>query len=421
MNSNSSDLTGSGTHKLTVREKYLQICNNLMVNGTKGRRNYEDSSSGFFRNQFEEDRYRIISCSAFRRLASKTQLFMANEVKKDHIRNRMTHSLEVGCIARYIADGLGLNGSLADVVGTVHDLGHAPFGHSGERILDDIMKNHGSRFFHNEHTFKLITFLSSRLGQNGLNLTWETLDGTLKHNGPLVAARGDLSHYEYINFYNREMANSNPSLEFDLSKFSSLESQCAAIADDISYINHDLEDCISLGMLSLNDLRENDFFNNLITEAEKMASHDDEIGVIKYIKVASSQMFVEDAIFATMNNIVESGVQCTDDVYNCGIQLVGLSPYFNDALEFARNIFREKVYYCEQNKNAEGEKGAKLENIFYWIKDNPHLVDGKSWRLRLESENEPIEGVICDYIACMSDDYVTKFYQKIENQALELI
>ena len=201
-----------------------------------------------YRNEFERDRDRIIHSNAFRRLQYKTQVFVNHE--GDHYRNRLTHSIEVSAVARSIAKTLMLQDDLAEAVALGHDLGHTPFGHAGEAALSECMIDY-SGFSHNAHSLKILTLLEHRYASyHGLNLTWEILEGTVKHNGPLkVSDQTDNDIPEYVIHYNNKH-------DLDISRYSSAEAQVASLSDDISYLCHDLEDSIRANIIDFNSIAE---------------------------------------------------------------------------------------------------------------------------------------------------------------------
>ena len=195
-----------------------------------------------YRSPFQRDRDRIIHSASFRRLKHKTQVFVNTD--GDHYRTRMTHSLEVAQIARSISKYLNLNDDLAETLSLAHDLGHTPFGHAGEEVLNDCMSNHGG-FDHNLQTLRIVMFIEKKyIDFDGLNLSFETLDGLIKHNGPIK----DLSKLENI-IGIKSLKN-----KFKLNKFSCLESQISNIADDIAYNNHDIQDGLKAGLFTLEEL-----------------------------------------------------------------------------------------------------------------------------------------------------------------------
>ena len=216
------------------------------------------------RTAFQRDRDRIIHSTAFRRLKHKTQVFISHE--GDHYRTRLTHTIEVAQIARSIARAFRLDEDLAEAVALVHDFGHTPFGHAGERILDGLMKPWGG-FDHNAQSLRIVTRLEHRYAEfDGLNLTWETLEGLVKHNGPLCdrsgkGLKGDIP---------KPVLDFNELIELDLDKHASLEAQAAAIADDIAYDAHDIDDGLRAGLLDFDELRSLPLVGPIISEIDRL-------------------------------------------------------------------------------------------------------------------------------------------------------
>ena len=252
---------------------------------TKGRLFPENLND--HRNNFQRDRERIIHSNSFRRLEYKTQVFINYE--GDHYRTRLTHSLEVASNSRSIAKALGVNEDLAETIALAHDLGHPPFGHAGEDALDDAMKENGG-FCHNAHAIKLLTHIEQRYAAfSGLNLCWETLEGIAKHNGPIKNAPKSLLEYNNIH-------------DLELDKFSSIESQIAAIADDISYHSHDLEDGVRASMFCIEDLKSIPFLSKIIDHFYNIHPKLD-INILVYELVRElSHLMINDLINNSLNN-----------------------------------------------------------------------------------------------------------------------
>src|SRR6056300_1149194 len=246
-----------------------------------------------FRTCFQRDRDRIIHCSAFRRLKHKTQVFVEHE--GDYFRTRLTHSIEVAQVARTIAGELGLNHELAEAVALAHDLGHTPFGHTGEDALNELMAPYGG-FDHNAQALKIVTDLERHYAEfDGLNLTWETLEGIAKHNGPVV---GELPH---------ALAQYNEKHDLELHTFASCEAQVAAIADDIAYNNHDLHDGLRAGLFSQEDIAKLPIVSEAYTEVDRLYP-----GLDPYRRrhEALRRVFgamVEDVLTTSQRNLQDSG------------------------------------------------------------------------------------------------------------------
>jgi len=221
---------------------------------SKGRL-FKEIDSDNNRSPYERDRSRVIHSSSFRKLKYKTQVFIESE--SDYYRTRLTHSLEVSQISRSICRLLKLNEDLGETVALAHDLGHPPFGHNGEKALNIAMQDHGG-FNHNDQTLRVLTHIEKRHPDfNGLNLTWESLEGIVKHNGIIL---------NNVPFHTNKY-NENHNLSLTKQPF--LESQIAAISDDVAYNNHDVEDAIRAGLLSIDQLKENDFLKNIIIQLKK--------------------------------------------------------------------------------------------------------------------------------------------------------
>ena len=268
---------------------------NLALSKSKGRIFKEANS--LYRTPFQRDRDRIIHSASFRRLKHKTQVFVNTE--GDHFRTRITHSIEVAQIARSIAKHLGLNDDLAETLSLAHDLGHTPFGHAGEDALNECMVNFGG-FDHNLQTLRIIMFLEHKyLKFKGLNLTLETLDGLLKHNGPIH----DLSTV------NRLIGLKSFKNKINFTNSGSLEAQISAISDDIAYNNHDIQDGIRAKMFNLNDLIEINFFKDIYKSHKKNIKNNNKDILIYQIIRDSIDLMVRDLIKNTKNNLKTNKIE----------------------------------------------------------------------------------------------------------------
>ena len=282
----------------------------------KSRGRIFNESTSIYRTPFQRDRDRIIHSASFRRLKHKTQVFVNTE--GDHYRTRITHSIEVAQIARTIAKYLNLNDDLAETLSLAHDLGHTPFGHAGEDVLNECMNDYGG-FDHNLQTIRIVMFLENKyLKFKGLNLTVETLDGLLKHNGII-------KDYFYIktivglrNFKNKINFKRSPSLE----------SQISAISDDIAYNNHDIQDGLKARLFKLNDLIEIDFFKEIYKlHRKKTKSINNNILIYQIIR-DSINLMVKDLIANTMKNLKIKKAKSIYDIYSCKDKLVCFSNKF---------------------------------------------------------------------------------------------
>ncbi len=349
------------------------------------------------RNDFQRDRDRIIHSTAFRRLKHKTQVFV--NTSGDHFRTRITHSLEVSQIARTLSKFFNLNEDLSETLSLAHDLGHTPFGHAGEEALNNCMKNYGG-FDHNIQTLRIITILENRYYKfKGLNLSIETLDGLIKHNGPIK----DLSKLNIIlgkNFFKKK-------INFYLN--SSLEAQIASISDDIAYNSHDLEDGLKSNLFGLNHLKNIPVLNKIISKhKKKLKKYSIDLVIRQIIRDIINEM-VSDVIKTTKINIKLHNIKNLSDIYKTKVQLVDFS---NKMKKFDKKIkiFLKHKMYFNKEVNSKTNFGRKvILRLFSQIKKNPNqYINMKKY------DNSNIERIICDYIAGMTDRYAINLYKKIK-------
>ena len=362
---------------------------------TKGRFFREKKTD--LRNDFQRDRDRIIHSTAFRRLKHKTQVFV--NTSGDHFRTRITHSLEVSQIARTLSKYFNLNEDLSETLSLAHDLGHTPFGHAGEEALDDCMKNHGG-FDHNIQTLRIITILENRYYNfRGLNLSFETLDGLIKHNGP-VKDKTKLNKILGKNFFKKK-------INFSLN--SSLEAQIASISDDIAYNSHDLEDGLKSNLFNLDHLKDIPILNKiLIIHKKKLKSHSIDLVIRQIIREIINEM-VKDVIETTKKNISFYKIKNLNDIYKTKNQLVSFSHKMQIFDKKIKLFLRQKMYF--HNKvNSKTNYGRKvITQLFTKIKRNPQqYINIKKY------SNLNTERIICDYIAGMTDRYAINLYNKIK-------
>ncbi|MBV8593053.1 MAG: deoxyguanosinetriphosphate triphosphohydrolase, partial [Caulobacteraceae bacterium] len=299
---------------------------------TRGRRIAEAPSA--LRTPFARDRDRIIHASAFRRLKEKTQVFVAHE--GDHYRTRLTHSLEVAQIARTLATALGLDGDLAETIALAHDLGHPPFGHAGEDELKVRMAGFGG-FDHNVQTFRVLTRLERRYPDfDGLNLSWETLEGVIKHNGPVAHRLAEPAF--------RPIATFDGDFPLRLETWPSAEAQVAALADDVAYNNHDVDDGLQAGLFRLDELAELDLTGR--TLAGVQADYPGlEPGLVRLevVRRLIGEM-VGDVFAQTARNVAALKPACADDVRAAGRPLVAFSEAMTEDLARLRAFLHDRMY-----------------------------------------------------------------------------
>ena len=349
------------------------------------------------RNDFQRDRDRIIHSTAFRRLKHKTQVFV--NTSGDHFRTRITHSLEVSQIARTLAKFFNLNEDLSETLSLAHDLGHTPFGHAGEDSLNNCMKNDGG-FDHNIQTLRIITILENRYYNfKGLNLSFETLDGLIKHNGPVK----DLTKFNKIlgkNFFkNKINFNLNPSLE----------AQFASISDDIAYNSHDLEDGLKSNLFKLNDLKNIPILNKIILKhIKKLKKYSIDLVIRQVIREIINEM-VSDVILTTNKNIKTYKIRNLNDIYKTKNQLVTFSDKMNNFDIKIKKFLKQKMYF-HRNVNSKTNYGRNIiGKLFIKIRRNP-----KKYINIKKYSSSNLERIICDYIAGMTDRYAINLYNQIK-------
>jgi len=348
------------------------------------------------RDDFQRDRDRIIHSISFRRLRHKTQVFMAPD--GDHFRVRLTHSLEVAQIGRTIARALGLNEDLTEALCLAHDIGHPPFGHAGEAALTEALAGQGG-FDHNGHTLRaLMTIEHPYPRWAGLNLTWETLEGLAKHNGP-VAAPG------------WALAEADREFPLDLAHWPSLEAQVAAIADDIAYDNHDIDDGLRAGLLSLDQVLEVPLVARLWDEVcARFAGVAPDRLVGELIRTQIGAM-VGDLLATSRANIVAAGIACAEDVRAVGRPLIAFSPPMREDERVLKQFMYRTLYHHPRQRAAADIARGVIAGLFAAYADDPALMPDE-WAARIP-DAQPWRGRhIADFIAGMTDRYAIGRYRE---------
>ena len=379
-----------------MQKKSIIKLSKLAVSFTsRGRLKREKKTN--LRNDFQRDRDRIIHSTAFRRLKHKTQVFV--NTSGDHFRTRITHSLEVSQIARTLSKFFNLNEDLSETLSLAHDLGHTPFGHAGEEALNQCMEKYGG-FDHNIQTLRIVNILENRYYDfDGLNLTLETLDGLIKHNGPVK----NLSKFDKIlgkDFFKNKINFTNNT---------SLEAQIAAISDDIAYNSHDLEDGLKSNLFKLNDLKNIPVLNKIISKhKKKFNKYSIDLIVRQIIRDTINEM-VSDVIKTTQKNIKLNDIKNLNDVYNSKNQIVCFSNRMKNFDLKIKNFLKQKMYF-HNSVNTKTKYGRKIiKDLFLIIKKDPKkYINIKKYK------NSNIERIICDYIAGMTDRYAINLYKKIK-------
>jgi dGTPase len=377
---------------------------------SRGRLHAEPPSAT--RSDFRRDCDRIIHSAAFRRLAHKTQVFIYHE--GDHYRTRLTHSLEVTQIARSLARALGLDEDLAEACALAHDLGHPPFGHSGERALDSCLAAQGG-FDHNAQTLSVVTRLERRYaGFEGLNLTWETLEGLVKHNGPLVGVSGVPRGRPLA----PEIVEYNARQDLALDRFPSAEAQAGAIADDIAYDAHDIDDGLRAGMFSLEDLRTVPLISEILADiAARHARIEMARQVHELVRRLITRM-IEDVIARSEGLIAACRPGCADDIRRAGAPVVAFSPAMAAADRTIKSFLFPHMYRHPRIIRIMGEAEAVIRSLFERYQRDPQELP---WRRQAASSHTSVPArEIADFIAGMTDRYALSEHMRLFDSTPEL-
>jgi len=368
---------------------------------SRGRKVAEPESGT--RTPFARDRDRIIHASAFRRLKEKTQVFVAHE--GDHFRTRLTHSLEVAQIARSLATALGLDPDLAETIALAHDLGHPPFGHAGEDELQIQMERFGG-FDHNVQTFRVVTKLERRYPRfDGLNLTWETLEGVIKHNGPVM------DRLERPSW--RAIAEFDSDYGLRLDTWASAEAQVAALADDIAYNNHDVDDGVQAGLFQLEELREIPLIGPHVASAA--ADYPDcEPGILRLEAVRRMiGVMVADVLAETRRRAQAGKLGSPDDVRELGHALVAFSRDMVEDLSALRAFLMERMYRHWKVNRTRSQARRMLAEMFQLFLAEPDVLPAEWYARTLGRDQAGQARVVCDYIAGMTDRFAMEEHRKL--------
>jgi dGTPase len=373
---------------------------------TRGRPISEPSSPT--RSDFQRDRDRIVHSTAFRRLAYKTQVFVHTE--GDHFRTRLTHTIEVAQIARALARALRLDDDLAEAVALGHDLGHTPFGHTGEDALDACMRDHGG-FDHNSHGLRIVTELERRYADfDGLNLTQETIEGLVKHNGPIREPDGEPTPRWRERGVPQAILAYDARQSLELDTHASLEAQAAAIADDIAYNAHDIDDGLRAGLLSVDAIRSVPLVGALIAEIEARHPRLELARLINELTRRVITRFIEDAIAETRRRLAESGVGSAEEARRAGRALVGFSSQMASADNDIKTFLFAHLYRCESVRRVRGKADAMVRALFSAYCERPAEMGG-AWIER--ALKGPRERAVADYIAGMTDRFAVAEYRRL--------
>ena len=365
---------------------------------SRGRLFQEEESA--FRSCFQRDRDRIIHASAFRRLKHKTQVFIEHE--GDYFRTRLTHSIEVAQVARTIAGALGLNAELTEAVALAHDLGHTPFGHTGEDALAALMAPYGG-FDHNAQAIRIVTHLERHYAEfDGLNLTWETLEGIAKHNGPVT---------EDIPW---ALAACQAQVNLELETYASAEAQVAAISDDVAYNHHDLHDGLRAELFSTDELAELPILDGCFATVDELYPG---LNYYRRRHEALRRFFgvlVEDVIAVARQSLLEIGPKSADDIRRAGFQIIRFSPDVFAELKVIREFLFQRMYRAPAVVEMRAEVTKAVEELFPFYMSNPQELP-KQWRKDVEeAEDETaLARIVSDYIAGMTDRFALMSHKRL--------
>ena len=375
---------------------------------TKGRLVNENECSE--RSAFRRDCDRIIHSTAFRRLEYKTQVFINHE--GDHYRTRLTHSLEVAQIARSIARILKLDEDLAETLALAHDLGHTPFGHAGEDALDEASKEHGG-FSHNEQSFRILTQLEQKYADfDGLNLTWETLEGLIKHNGPITGRLHDPKRYDGT--IPETIAKHNLKQDLELDSFASGEAQTAAFADDIAYNNHDIDDGLRAGLFTIDDLGQLPVIGEIIFAVKKEYPNLEEPRLIHEFIRRMISVMVSDVIQTTVNNIENYGVITAEDIRKIEHPLVHFSAEMDKNQKEIKSFLMKNMYRHYKVCRMTSKARRIVADLYEIFMAEPECLPTQ-WRNAVVAagSNREKSRVISDFIAGMTDRFAIKEHQRL--------
>ena len=363
----------------------------VRVEHSRGRRFPEPQHP--YRNDFQRDRDRVIHARAFRRLEAKTQVFTRRY--SDHFRNRLTHTLEVSQISRTIAGALGLNVDLAEALALVHDIGHPPFGHAGEKALDAAMREHGLSFDHNLHALRIVEDFEQRYAAfRGLNLTFEVREGIIKHSR-------DYDSKDY------------PALaEYLLDQRPPLEAQLIDLTDEIAYNSADLDDGYEAHLLSLEEIRGGiPVFDVFYREVEEIyPAAPDKLKFNEALKRMINRL-VGDLITNTQTRLQGTGVQTLDEVRRHGERLTAFSPVVDAERRQAKDFLCENLYFSPALADEKDDAERVVGELFAFWMEHPEALP-HNYQTKAKEANESLPRVICDYIAGMTDNFIFEQYEK---------
>ncbi|MBE2278742.1 MAG: deoxyguanosinetriphosphate triphosphohydrolase [Rhodobacteraceae bacterium] len=377
---------------------------------SRGRLHPERMSS--FRSPFQRDRDRIIHSSAFRRLKHKTQVFVEHE--GDYYRTRLTHSIEVAQVARTIAGVLGLNADLAEAIALAHDLGHTPFGHTGEDAMERLMAPYGG-FDHNAQALRIVTRLERHYADfDGLNLTWEALEGIAKHNGPVTGPNADPKHGHMADALPYALAEANAMWDLELDTHASAEAQVAAIADDVAYSHHDLHDGLRSGLFTEEDLMDLPVTGPAFQEVDQIYPGLDRM---RRRHEALRRVFgrmVEDVIAVAQNRLAAAQPQTVDDIRHMGMTIIRFSKPLYQELKAVRGFLFARMYRAPSVMEVRARVTRIVDDLFPLFLSEPGLLP-EEWRadVAAAADRTALARIVADYVAGMTDRFAIQEHVRL--------
>jgi dGTPase len=374
---------------------------------SRGRLHSEAMST--FRSPFQRDRDRIIHSSAFRRLKHKTQVFIEHE--GDYYRTRLTHSIEVAQVARTLAGALGLNTDLAEAIALAHDLGHPPFGHTGEDALCDLMAPYGG-FDHNAQALRIVTLLERHYADfDGLNLTWETLEGIAKHNGPVARADGAPLKGETFPY---ALVECNAAFDLELHGYASAEAQVAAIADDIAYNHHDLHDGLRSGLFNEADLMDLPITGPAFAEVDRLYPG---LDVMRRRHEALRRVFgvmVEDVLRVAETRLGPANLTHAQDIRDLNLTIIRFSDRLFRELKVIRQFLFNRMYRAPSVVEMRAQVTTMVRELFPLFMARPELLPSE-WRRDMDAAygDTELARIVADYVSGMTDRFAIQEHARL--------
>jgi len=365
----------------------------------------EGTTSWGARTAYQRDRDRILHSGAFRRLKHKTQVFVYHE--GDYFRTRLTHSLEVAQIARSMSRSLRLNDDLAEAVALAHDLGHTPFGHAGEDALDRLMQPFGG-FDHNEQTVRVLTSLERRYaGFNGLNLTWETLEGVVKHNGPLTKNDNIPDNFKEL----------DANMSLDLTSYPSAEAQLANLSDDIAYLSHDFDDALRADLFRLDAIRDLPQVGKALRDIDFKHGQLDMTRTTHELVRRLISVFVEDLLATSSVNLAAIDAKHSDDIRTASSAVIAFSEPMARDLEILRDFLFTNMWRHYKVNRMTSKAKRVVTDLFNLFMSEPNTLPNEWQETKqgalADQKPEIIARVIADYIASMTDRYAILEHERL--------